>query len=221
MVHKRALTMLPGLLLSQVAFADVKVDYEMSGQNAIGDRAPTGGRSGFVVEIDGPAFRITSQRGAVEVSSDDGATTFFGQDRTTPQHPLVPTRDATAPIQAAVDDEHVVVGESHAGPDRFGLPTRIYPVDHDYAIDSRVGYVFTNSTRYHAHYTMTVVDAKASSAAVRVALSRGYPHALSQRADAFTGLPVEIDGTIESGSGASRNLTTFHLQARSLEQHGG
>ncbi len=188
------------LALCASAHADVGVDYTITSDASSGPQSPPRRGTGRVTTvIDGTSFRSTSGHGQLESSVDDGTTTFFGTDRSVTQSPLVePPPDLTAPITARFDDERLVVGASTEGPMLFGVPTRVYTVDHSYTIVARIAYVVTRRTVHRTHYTLTVADLGVSNAAVRVFLSRGYGHALSQHPQAFTGVPLQIDGTIES-----------------------
>jgi hypothetical protein len=74
--------------------------------------------------------------------------------------------------------------------------------------------VFRNSWPSHARFTFTVADIGVSAFALRVAWSRGYGYSLCQRADAFTGLPLLIEGTIESPS----SIAKVRVEAVSFKQ---
>ena len=190
------------------------IDYAITSEAGGQGRAPVRGDVRTRVAIDGPNFQIR-QRGHLESSSDDGATTWFDDDRTTTQSPLIAPgaiAAATAPIVGRVEDEQLVVGLSRDGPAYFGLPTRVYTVDYHYSIAGRVLVFPFRAQATHAQYTMTVVDLGESNAAVRVFLSRGYHYPLSQHAEAFTGIPVRIDATIDSEG----SHVVFHAEASSL-----
>ena len=201
---------------SAPAAAATTIDYVFTSEHTTAGRDAVLGHSRTISTIAGPAFINVSQRsGAIERSEDDGLTTSFGALHAEPHTPLV--REAAAPwapIVGSVTDETLVIGESTPGPTLFGVATRIYLVDHDYAIASRVAYVFRNKVFSHARYTFTVADIGVSSAALRVALSRGYGHALCSHPEAFSGLPLAIEGVIESPS----SVTHVHVQAQSLQR---
>ncbi len=201
-IAARALPIVLALsLATRVAPAATTIEYEFTSEQTQAGRAPILGRAHVASTIDGPYFRNVSRlAGAVESSDDDGRTTYFGAFRSAPANtPLAPEHaDPLAPIVGTIEDEKLVLGDSQPGPTMFGLPTRVYTVDYTYVIASRVAYVIRNRTPARAHFTFTVADIGVSAAALRVAFSRGYGYALCQRADAFTGLPLLIDGTIES-----------------------
>ena len=169
--------------------------------------------------IDGPSFRnVSARNGAVELSHDDGRTTHFGAEDAPAQTPLVPeVAPPFAPMVGTVEDETLVVGPSRPGPELFGLATRVYTVDHDYTIVARVALVIRRSTRNRSRFTFTVADNGVSSAALRVAFSRGYGYALALHPEAFTGLPLIIDGTIEQGEPPA-SVAQVHVRAASLRQ---
>jgi hypothetical protein len=188
-------------LTTSVAYAATTIEYDFTSEQIQVNHAPIIGNAHVTSTIDGPTFRNVSRRGgAVELSDDDGRTTYFDAFHSTPVNtPLVPEHgDGFAPIVGSIEDEKLVVGDSKPGPTLFGMPTRVYTVDYTYAIVSRVFYVFRNKTPSHARFTFTVADIGESASALRVAFSRGYGYALCQRAEAFTGLPLLIEGTIES-----------------------
>ena len=183
------------------AHAVTTIEYEFTSQDTVADHAPILGHAHVTSTIDGPNFRNVSRlAGAVEMSDDDGRTTYFGDLHSTPVNtPLAREHgDPSAPIAAMIKHENLSVGNSQTGPTMFGLPTRVYTVDYTYTIASRVVYVFRQERQNHAQFTFTVADIGASASALRVAFSRGHGYALCQRADAFTGLPLLIEGTIES-----------------------
>jgi len=195
--------------------AATTVDYAIA-SDAVDHGRPVHGDVRATIEIDGPNFRIRKGVG-LESSADDGVTTWFGNDRTQTQSPLLQaeaSKNENAPIVAWLQDEKLVVGPSSPGPERFGLPTRTYTIDYDYAVGGRVLIIPLSPSRSHVRYTMTVVDIDTSPAAVRVLLSRGYNNALSQHAEAFTGLPVHMEGTIDS----STSHVVFTLDAESLSR---
>ena len=186
---------------TRVVDAATLIEYDFSSVRTQADRAPVIGNSRVTSTIDGQNFRnVSSRAGVVELSDDDGRTTYFEAFNTTPVNtPLIrPPDNIFAPIVGRIEDESLVIGDSQPGPVMFGLPTRAYSVDYTYAIASRVVYVFRNKMRSHASFTITVADIGVSASALRVAFSRGYGHALCQRAEAFTGLPLLIEGTIET-----------------------
>jgi hypothetical protein len=200
-----------------VAHAATTIEYEFKSENTQINHAPTIGNAHVTSTIDGPNFRNVSRlANAVELSDDDGRTTYFGAFHTTPVNtPLVPEHgDIFAPIVGTIEDEKLVVGDSQPGPTMFGMPTRVYAVDYTYAIASRVVYVFRDKSVSHARFTFTVADIGVSASALRVAFSRGYGYALCQRADAFTGLPLLIEGTIESPF----NIAKVRVEAVSFKQ---
>lgn len=193
--------------MTRFANAATTIEYDFTSEQAQADHASIVGGAHVTSTIDGPNFRNVSRlAGDVELSDDDGRTTYFGAFHSTPVNtPLAPEHgDVFAPIVGTIEDERLVVGDSRPGPEMFGLPTRVYTVDYTYAIAVRVAYVFRNKVPNHAHFTFTVADIGVSASALRVAFSRGYGYALCQRADAFTGLPLLIEGTIESASGIAR-----------------
>jgi hypothetical protein len=216
-IPDRALLLVAALLLAPtVAIAEVTIEYDFISEQTTAGRPPVIGHSHVTSTIDGPAFRNVSRLGnAIELSEDDGLTTHSGSLHTTPQTPLVAeVADAWAPIVGSLKDERLVVGDSVPGPSLFGVPTRIYTVDYSYAIAASVVYVFRSKTVNHARFTFTVADLGVSSAALRVAFSRGYGYALSRHAEAFTGLPLVIDGTIDS----PYNTVHVHVEAASLQR---
>jgi len=201
-------------LFATATHAATTIEYAITSDAVDHTRPPVHGALRSVIEIDGPDFRIKG-RGALESSSDDGFTTWFGDDRTTTQAPLSApgvVATATAPIVGRLQDETLVVGPSSPGPERFGLPTRVYTIDYQYSIGGRALLIPLRPYKSHARYTMTVVDIDTSAAGVRVMLSRGYNYALSQHGEAFTGLPVHMEGTID----AEGSHVTFALDAESL-----
>jgi hypothetical protein len=213
--RSRLLLFVP-LVLPTVAMAATTVAYVFTSEATTGGRAPVTGSSRVTSTIDGSTFRNVSRLGnAVELSEDDGRTTYFGSLHTTPHTPLLPeVGGVTDPIVGSVRDESLVVGPSVPGPAMFGLPTRTYTVDYSYAIVARVLMVITNETRHHAHFTFTVADVDVSSAALRVAFSRGYGYALCLHPEAFTGLPLAIDGTIAS----SNQSVHVHVEAEAIQR---
>jgi hypothetical protein len=66
----------------------------------------------------------------------------------------------------------------------------------------------------HVRFTFTVADIGVSASALRVAFSRGWGYPLCQRADAFTGLPLLIEGTIASPF----SIAKVRVEAVSLKQ---
>jgi hypothetical protein len=207
-IAMRALPILFALsFTTSVAYAATTIEYDLTSEDTQVNHAPVIGNAHVTSTIDGPNFRNVSRRaGAVELSDDDGRTTYFGAFHSTPVNtPLVPEHgDNFAPIVGTIEDEKLVVGDSQPGPTMFGMPTRVYSVDYTYAIASRVLYAFRNKAPSHARFTFTVADVGVSASALRVAFSRGYGYALCQRADAFTGLPLLIEGTIESPSSVAK-----------------
>jgi hypothetical protein len=203
-------------LLPSFAVAATTIEYDFTTEQTTTGRPPVLGHPHVTSTIDGPKFRNVSRlANAVELSEDDGKTTYFGALHSTPQTPLArPADDLTAPIVGRIEDEKLVIGESTPGPTLFGIPTRVYTVDYTYTIAARVVYVFNSKSISHARFTFTVADIDVSSAALRVAFSRGYGYALSQRAEAFTGLPLIIEGTIESPG----SVAHVHIEAASLQR---
>ena len=204
------------LTLVLPAHAETTIDYVFDSVRNSAGREPVVGHSRTTSTIDGPKFRNVLERsGAIELSEDDGRTTYFGALHTTPKNtPLIPeVAGPWEPIVGSIDSDKLVIGESTPGPTMFGVPTRVYTVDYTYAIASRVVYVFRNRTVSRARFTFTVADIGVSSAALRVAFSRGYGYALCLRGEAFTGLPLVIDGTIESSIGVAH----VHVEAASLK----
>jgi hypothetical protein len=187
--------------------AATTIEYKFTSEQTQVDRTPVSGNAHLTATIDGASFRNVLRRdGAVELSDDDGRTTYFGALRSTPANtPLTPEHGAFfSPIVGAIEDGKLVVGDSQPGPAMFGMPTRVYTVEYAYVIASRVAYLFRNKVSCVARFTFTVADIDVSAAALRVAFSRGYGYALSQRAEAFTGLPLLVEGTVESPSGMAK-----------------
>jgi len=87
-------------------------------------------------------------------------------------------------------------------------------VDYRYQIAVRIAGITISHTTNEEHYAITAADVDVSSAALRVAFSRGYGHAVSRHAEAFVGLPLRIDGTIRSGG----QTATVHIEAKSLDR---
>ena len=204
------------LVLSSAARCATTIEYLITSEATRPGQPVREGSNPFRCAIDGTTFTITS-RGATESSTDDGATTRFGSDPGKINTPLV-APDAglfDGPIRGSVHDDRLVVGPSTPGPTMFGRPTRTYTIDHDFAIGGWVLFIPLRRQHSHAHYTMTVIDDDTSSAALRVALSRGYPYVLSLHPEALSGLPVRIDGRIESDGDA---VVTFHVEAQSLSR---
>ncbi len=210
---------LAALLVAPSAHAaTTTIDYRFTSESTSAGRPPRSGDHRVTSEIDGPHFRNADARGQVEVSSDDGLTTSFGREGTTPQAPLLPEIPTPKdPIAATLDDETLVVGDARPGPTMFGLPTRVYTVDYRYTIVARIAYVITTRTRNHERYDVTVADVDVSSAALRVAFSRGHGHAIARHPEAFTGLPLAIDGTLETGDPATI-VTHVTVRAESLRR---
>jgi hypothetical protein len=198
--------------------AETIIVYDFSSESVAPDRAPRPGSSQTTSTIDGPRFRnIQSRSQAVELSDDDGRTTYFGAFRTTPHTPL--GDDAVAdgpgnlgPISGAIEDEQIEVGPPSQGPMMFGMPTHVYTVDYRYRIAVRIARVTTSRSANEEHYEITAADTDKSSAALRVALSRGYGHAVAKHAEAFVGLPLRIEGTLKSGP----QTVTMRVEATSL-----
>lgn len=202
--------------LAIVASAEATIEYDFKTESVQHNHAPVVGASHVTSPIDGPNFRnVTRRTDAAELSDDDGCTTYFGASHSTPVNtPLEPEHGHPfAAIVGTIEDETLVVDESQAGPDLFGLPTRVYTVDYTYAIAARVVYAFRHKELQHALFTYTVAYVGVSAAAIRVALSRGFGHALSQRGEAFTGSPLLIEGTIESALG----MTKVRVEAVSFQ----
>jgi hypothetical protein len=79
----KPLLALAGLFtFSDSAVADVRVELADSITQTSAKQPASHARWTRRLEIDGPRFRIVSPDGVVETSLDDGATTFFGTDRT-------------------------------------------------------------------------------------------------------------------------------------------
>jgi hypothetical protein len=202
---------------TNIAHAVTTIEYDFTSEHTQANHAPIIGNAQVTSTIDGPNFRNVSRlAGAIELSDDDGRTTYFGAFHSTPVNtPLIPEHGGIfAPIVGTIEDEKLVVGDSQPGPTLFGMPTRVYAVDYTYAIASRVLYVFRNKAPSHARLTFTVADIDVSASALRVAFSRGEGYALCQRADAFTGLPLLIEGTIESPS----SITKIRVAAVSFKR---
>jgi hypothetical protein len=201
--------------------AETTIVYDLTSEANAPGRPPTTGHSQVTSTIDGPRFRNVSARAnAVELSDDDGRTTYFGAFRTTPQTPLGPESNSPdaesnlGPISGAIEDEQLQVGPPAPGPTLFGMPTHVYAVDYRYKIAVRIAGITISHTTNEEYYVITAADIDASSAALRVAFSRGYGHAVSRHAEAFVGLPLRIDGTIRSAAQTS----TVHIEAKSLER---
>lgn len=203
-----------GLLSGSVVRAATTVDYLLTAESVRPGQPPHEGSNRFRCVIDGATFTITS-RNATESSTDDGVTTRFGSDPHKANAPLAAPHPGPrdGPIRGTLPDDRLVVGPSMPGPTLFGRSTRTYTIDHDFTIGGTVLLVPIARRTSHARYTMTVIDDGTSSAAVRVALSRGYPYVLSLHPEAFTGLPVRIDGRIAS---AADDVVTFHLEAEAF-----
>lgn len=217
LAHNRNALLVAMLLpVPAIAAAEARIDYVFTSEQTTAGRPPVLGNSKVTSTIDGPSFRNESRLGrSIELSEDDGRTTYFGRLHTTPQTPLIAQAgDVFAPIVGTLEDEKIVIGDSVAGPPMFGLPTRVYTVDYRYAIAARVAYVFRSRSPSHARLTFTVADIGISAAALRVAFSRGYGYAIAQHAEAFTGLPLIIDGTIEAPS----STVHVHVEAEALQR---
>ena len=211
---KKIVGFLIALTLSHRASAGVRADYQFSSNTS-------NGRSGggqVALEIDGSRFRIVRAHGQIETSLDDGATTFFGRDRTVIQTPLATETDAISlPMKARLEDEKITISEPQIGPVLFGATTRVYTIDHEYTVVGRIALVFTRRWRGAAHYVLTVADLDVSPAAMRVVLSRGYGGDLAPHADAFRGLPLRLEGRLETNDGgAFHQVTTVHFEAVSV-----
>jgi hypothetical protein len=209
------------LSLATHAFAgETTIVYEFTSDALHPNAQPRHGHSQTTATIDGPRFRNVAQLGnAVELSDDDGRTTYFGAFHTTPQMPLGPDGAATGdqgnlgPISGGYEDEQLTVGWATDGPTLFGLQTRVYTVDYRYTVVARLAGVPFSHHANEEHYAITTADVDVSSAALRVALSRGYGHALSKHPEAFVGLPLRIDGTLGSRPDMK---TTIHVEATSF-----
>jgi hypothetical protein len=157
----------------------------------------------------------------VETSVDDGATSWFNNVKSETQTPLAPMRSAKSgswldQISVSVEDEKLTVGKPVAGPNLAGIATRTYGVDYTYVTVTQVGGV-TGRTPIDEHYDVWIGDIDASPAAVRVVLSRGYGQALAQKATAFLGFPLRIDGRLVTGRPETGLAsTTFRLEAVSV-----
>lgn len=203
------------LLATSVAGASTTVEYEIQTLRTQAGKASISGGTRLTTTIDGRAFRSVSGGGRyVEGSDDDGQTTRFGAlDAPTVNTPLQPEHGhVLSPMVATIEDEQFSLGDSRPGPLMFGLATRTYTVNHDYAIQSRVAYLVGRRVVHRTRFTITVADIAVSPAAVRVALSRGYARALSQHDEAFSGLPLLVEGTIELPDGA----VSIKVEATSL-----
>ena len=211
--HRATLLVVLSLCVPLSAMAATTIAYDFTSETTGDHGRPDIGSARVTTVIDGPTFRNVS-RHAIERSGDDGRTTRFG-DLPATQTPLA--RDAddwTAPIVGSIDDERLDIGASAPGPTMFGLPTRVYTVDYRYTIVARIAYLVRRRTPIHARMTFTVCDLDVSSAALRVAFSRGHGYAVAHRPDAFDGLPLIIDGTIESPTAT----THLRVEAASLVQ---
>jgi hypothetical protein len=203
------------------AAAATTIVYDFTSQATAPNHPTRAGHTQVTATIDGPRFRNVSSLGnAVELSDDDGRTTYFGAFHSTPQTPLGPDGDGLdgksnlGPISGAIEDEQLTVEPPSPGPTLLGLPTRVYTVDYRYRIAVRIAGITTSHTTNEEHYTITAADIDVSSAALRVAFSRGYGHAVSRHAEAFVGLPLRIDGTLKSGS----QTATVHIEAQKLDR---
>ena len=214
--RRAALLVTLSLCVPLAARAATTIEYDFTTKSVRDNGTPIVGSARVTTTIDGPTFRNVSRLGqAIERSDDDGRTTRFGDLESTPQTPLAwDADDPIAPIAGSIDDEHLDVGESTAGPTLFGLPTRVYTVDYRYTIVARIAYLVRRRTPIHARMTFTVCDFDVSNAALRVAFSRGHGYALAHHPEAFSGLPLVIDGTIES----SFATTHVHVEAASLRR---
>ena len=216
----RMLIVLSAAAVPPVAAAATTIVYDFTSESSAPGRPPTTGHSQVTATIHGSTFRNVSARAnAVELSDDDGRTTYFGAFRTTPQTPLAPedSPDASSnlgPISGAIEDEQIQVGPLTPGPTLFGMTTHVYTVDYRYRIAVRIAGIPIRHMPNEEHYTITAADVDVSGAALRVAFSRGYGHAVSRHAEAFVGLPLRLDGTLTSGGRTS----TVHIEATRLDR---
>jgi hypothetical protein len=201
-------------LATNAIAAETTIVYDFWSDSARSQALPNQGHHQTMSTIDGPNFRnVASLSNAVELSDDDGRTTYFGAFHTTPQTPLGPDvakpgdpPSNLGPISGGIQDEQLKVGPPSPGPTLFGLATHVYTVDYRYTVAIRIAGVPIRHTVNEEHYTITAADTDVSSAALRVAFSRGYGHAISKHAEAFVGLPLHIESTRQSDG---RTITVY------------
>ena len=207
------------LLLSDSPATGVRVEFAMHFTSVTPARQEMRSQYNRTVEIDGGRFRIIGPNLPVETSLDDGATTFFGDDRASIQTPL--KRDSApgrlAGVTSSVEDERLSIGPPHPGPVIAGIPTREYAVDYSYVLVlTAPTYGTTTRLPSRHHYSFFVGDI-ASPAAFRVMLSRGFGAPLAHYSEAFRGFPLRMDAQLVEGDTAAPSLTTdFHVSVVSV-----
>ncbi len=199
------------LLSHQPALAGVSIDFVISSRTHSEGKPDRSGQSTQTIRADGPRFQRLGRAGRaiVETSLDDGATTFFNDDRTIMQTPLVSDVASagvlgglSSPIKAWIEDEKITIVEPQPGPMLLGMPTQIYTVDHSYVTKGRIAFIYTRRFPSTARYVITTANLVTadglaiSAAAVRVALSRGHGRVLAHHAEAFRGFPLRIEAHI-------------------------
>ena len=205
------------LLSPQPVLAGVSIDFVISSRTHSEGKPDRSGRSTQTIRVVGPRFQCLgrAKRAIVETSLDDGATTFFNDDRTIMQTPLVSDAASAgvlgglfSPIKAWIEDEKITIGEPQPGPMLLGMPTQIYTVDHSYVTKGRIAFIYTRRFPSTARYVITTANLVTadglaiSAAAVRVTLSRGHGRVLAYHAEAFRGFPLRIEAHIVGHSEA-------------------
>ncbi|WP_422940729.1 hypothetical protein [Undibacterium sp. TJN19] len=198
------------------AQAGIRVTFEQQNLSVQSGKPAQKGKSSYQAEIDGGSFRLVGKH-VIESSDDDGASTMFDSQPGVRNKPLLPEAPGlTDPIAGTVEDQHIVIGKPVAGPQWQGQATRVYTVDMDYTVVARIAWLFKRRSVHHDHYDVTVADLDASTAAVRVALTRGYGRNLGLHPEAFLGFPIKIIAhlsTHEAADEAAESLTDFQLDA--------
>lgn len=213
---------------NESAFPGVRVEVVQSSSTTSATQPERRGQGTRTIEIDGSRFRIIGIGGGVgnETSLDDGATTFFGSDRTKTQTPLTASTSGhigaagSAGVDVSLENEKLTVGVPQPGQKIAGVVTQTYSVDCTYDTVMR-GAGVTNRLPASEHYELSVSDIGVSSAAVRVVLSRGFGMTLARHPEAFRGFPLRIDGHLVQGDGHTAGFTTdFRLEVVSVTAWG-
>lgn len=206
--------------LSTLAVAGTSIDYRYQIEALGGDKPNQRvGRGTLAIDIDGARFQIRRPQGAATVSLDDGASTFLDTEPAKRSTPLeVEVAGLLDPMAANIEDESIKMSPTLPGPPLFGQATRVYEVEHRYTTVARIAFVVSRRFRQHAHYLLTVAEPGLSPAAMRVLLASGHGRPLALRTDAFTGLPLKIEGRLASvaDDGTETASARFSYEATGL-----